>query len=136
VNVGESADNLLQARGYLQAIESGADFDEIAKFLAPGIVLEILPNRLQPSGSRDDLAGMRRSSERGKRVMTSQRYEIRNELATGDQVGLEVDWVGTLAMPYESIPGGGQMRARFAMFLRFREGKIISQRNYDCFEPW
>jgi hypothetical protein len=26
------------------------------------------------------------------------------------------------------------MKAFFAVFLEFREGKIIRQRNYDCFE--
>jgi ketosteroid isomerase-like protein len=31
---------------------------------------------------------------------------------------------------------GGQMRARFAAFLQFRDGKIVAQRNYDCFKPW
>jgi ketosteroid isomerase-like protein len=28
------------------------------------------------------------------------------------------------------------MRARFAVFFGFRDGKICSQRNYDCFEPF
>ncbi len=28
------------------------------------------------------------------------------------------------------------MKAFFAVFLGLREGKIISQRNYDCFEAW
>jgi hypothetical protein len=28
------------------------------------------------------------------------------------------------------------MKAFFAVFLEFLEGKIIRQRNYDCFEAW
>jgi len=28
------------------------------------------------------------------------------------------------------------MKAFFAVFLEFREGKIIRQRNYDCFKAW
>jgi hypothetical protein len=28
------------------------------------------------------------------------------------------------------------MRARFAVFLDYRDGMIVQQRNYDCFEPW
>jgi ketosteroid isomerase-like protein len=29
-----------------------------------------------------------------------------------------------------------EMRARFAAFIEFRDGRIVRQRNYDCFEPW
>jgi ketosteroid isomerase-like protein len=130
------AENLALTRAYLRAIENGAEFDEMHKFFAPEMILETLPNRLLPRGSRDDLAGMRAASERGKKVMASQKYEISNEVACGDQVALEVNWTGTLAVPYETIPKGGQMHARFAMFLEFRDGKIVSQRNYDCFDAW
>jgi ketosteroid isomerase-like protein len=51
-------------------------------------------------------------------------------------VALEVRWSGTLAVPVGSFPAGGEMRARFAVFLDFRDGKIVAQRNYDCFEPF
>lgn len=128
-------ENLETARRYLKAIESGARADEIAQFFAPEVVLEIFPSRFFPRGSRDDLAGIRAAAERGKKAMSSQRYEIKNELASGDQVAVEVNWVGMLAMPFQAIPQGGQMRAHFAMFLQFRNGKIVSQHNYDCYEP-
>jgi hypothetical protein len=39
-------------------------------------------------------------------------------------------------VPFGSIPTGGQMKAFFAVFLEFRERKIVRQRNYDRFEPW
>ena len=68
--------------------------------------------------------------------MSRQMYKIKQEIADLDRVALEVEWVGTLAVPFESIPAGGQMRVFFAMFLEFREGKIIRQRNYDCYEAW
>jgi len=28
------------------------------------------------------------------------------------------------------------MRAHSAMFFEFRDGKIASQKNYDCFKAW
>jgi hypothetical protein len=28
------------------------------------------------------------------------------------------------------------LRAHFALFLEFRDGRIVRQRNYDCFEAW
>lgn len=76
--MAEADENLAQARRYLQTIESGADFEEIKKFLADEVVLETLPNRLMPGGSRDDLAGVHTSAERGRKVMASQKYEVKN----------------------------------------------------------
>ena len=46
-------------------------------------------------------------AERGKRVMPRQMYKIKQEIADHDRVALEVEWVGTLAVPYGSIPAGG-----------------------------
>jgi ketosteroid isomerase-like protein len=96
--------------------------------------LEEFANRLTPVVKTRDLAAALEAAERGKRVMSRQKYKIKQEIAEGDRVALEVEWVGTLAVPFGSIPVGGQMKAFFAVFLEFREGKIIRQRNYDCFE--
>ena len=133
--MGEPTDNLAVARRYIKAIESGANGDEIASFFAPKVVVQIFPSRFFPNGSRDDLAGIRAAAERGKKAMTSQRYRILNGVASGDQVALEIDWVGTLAVPFQDKPKGGQMRAHFEAFFQFKDRKIISQRNYDCYEP-
>lgn len=51
-------------------------------------------------------------------------------------VALEVLWIGKLAVPLGNLQAGSEMRAHSAMFLEFRDGKIVDQRNYDCFEPW
>jgi ketosteroid isomerase-like protein len=129
------AQNLETARRYLQAIEAGASGDATV-FFAPDVVAQWFPHKLAPKGMTADLTAMRASAERGKRLMAKQTYEIRNTMAVGNQVALEILWVGTLAVPFETIPAGGDMPAHFAMFLEFRDGKIVAQRNYDCFEPW
>ena len=128
--------NLDAARQYLAAIQRGATGDELAQFFTPDVTQEELPNRVVPDGKRRKLAGILEAAERGQRVLSAQRFEIRLAVATGDRVILEVLWVGTLAMPFGTIPAGGEMRAHSAMFLEFRDGKIAAQRNYDCFEPW
>lgn len=128
------SDNLATARRYLQAIESAAGADVMAEFFAPEVIVEIFPSIYFPKGSRSDLSGIRASAERGRKVMTSQRYLVRNAIASADQVAMEIEWTGMLAVPFQDIPAGGQMRAHFGMFLQFKNGKIISQRNYDCYE--
>jgi ketosteroid isomerase-like protein len=133
--MGGPAENLATARQYIRAIESGARGDEIAQFFAPEAVVEIFPSRFFPNGSRDDLAGIRAAADRGSKAMTRQAYEIKNELSSGDTVALEIVWTGILAVPFQSKPAGAQMRSRFAAFLQFKDGRIVAQRNYDCYDP-
>ena len=128
------AENLALARQYLKTIESGGTVDELAQFFASEVTLEIFPSRFFPDGSRSNLQGIRTAAERGKKVMGNQSYEIKNALASGEQVALEVEFVGTLLVSFQHIPAGGQMRAHVAIFLTFKNGKITSQRNYDCYD--
>jgi ketosteroid isomerase-like protein len=89
-----------------------------------------------PGGATRDLAAIREASQRGRKVLTAERYDVRSAVASGDRVALELLWTGTLAVPVGAIPVGGEMRAHFAMFITYRGGKIVEQRNYDCFEPF
>lgn len=127
------SENLESVRRYLQAIERG---EGSLEFFAEDVVQEEFPNRLVPNGATRDLDSLREAGQKGKKVMTRQRYEVLNAIASGNQVAVEAIWVGTLAVPFGSIPAGGEMRARFAIFLEFRDGKIVRQRNYDCFDPF
>lgn len=131
-----AAERLAFARRYLAALENGATGQELAAFFAPDAVQEEFPNRLTPNGARRSVADLLAGAERGKQVMARQVYEVVNELACGDTVVLEVLWVGTPAIPLGSLPAGGEMRARFAVFIEFEGERIIRRRNYDCFDPW
>ena len=97
---------------------------------------EEFPNRFVPAGARRDLDGLRAAAERGKAVLSGQRFHVRAAYAVGETVILEVLWVGILAIAVGTLSAGQEMRAHFAVFLEFRDGKIVRQRNYDCFEPF
>lgn len=127
-------DLLALTRRYLDAIEAhdGSAID----FYAPDAVQVELPNRLVPAGATRDLDAIREASRRGRQVMRSERYEIRNAVASGDRVALEILWTGVPAVPVGAIPAGGEMRAHFAVFIEWRDGRIVRQHNYDCFEPF
>jgi ketosteroid isomerase-like protein len=124
------------AQAYLAAIERGATGSELAAFFAPEAVQEEFPNRLVPTGARRDLNAILEGALRGHTVLRSQRYEILGCVEARDEVALEVQWRGVLAIPIGTLAAGAEMRARFAVFLEFRAGKIARQRNYDCFDPW
>ncbi|MBA3947728.1 MAG: nuclear transport factor 2 family protein [Herpetosiphonaceae bacterium] len=129
-------DILAIAKRYLQAIERGVTGDTLAEFFTPDVVQEEFPNRLVVHGAQRDLQTILDGALRGQQAVSAQSYEVLHAVVSGNEVALEVQWTGTLAIALGSLPVGGQMRARFAVFIEFRDGKIAKQRNYDCFEPW
>lgn len=131
-----TSSNLEIAREYLRAIERGATGEALAQFFAPDVTHEEFPNRLSPNGRRNGLAGMLEGAEKGQKILAKQHYEIQHELQAGNRVALEVIWTGTMAVSAGTLTAGQDMRAHFAVFLEFREAKIVAQRNYDCFDPW
>jgi ketosteroid isomerase-like protein len=128
--------NIDTAKRYLRAIEEGVAFDDLASFFTPDVVQHEFANQFVRQGAQRGLKEMREAAERGRNVVTSQRYEVRNALASGDWVALEVTWSAVIGVSIGSIPAGGEMRANFGMFLQFRDGKIARQHNYDCFDPF
>ncbi|HYM79770.1 MAG TPA: nuclear transport factor 2 family protein [Candidatus Dormibacteraeota bacterium] len=128
-------DHLDTVRRYLKAVESGS-FADIAGLLAPDMVMEQLPNRIYPHGLRGTVSQMADGFERGRKLLSHQTYEIKNALVNDNAVAVEVFWTGTLALTFGNLSAGAKMRAHSAMFFEFKDGKISSQRNYDCFEPW
>ena len=130
------SNNIETVRRYLGAIEARLDPRELAGFFHPDVVQEEFPNRIAPDGARRDLAGIVQAAERGRKVMTGERYEIRSIAASGDVVMFEALWSGTLAVGFGSLSPGDEMRAHIASAIELRDGRIIAQRSYDCFQPW
>lgn len=128
--------NLETARAYLAAVAGGATGEALARWFTPDVVQEEFPNRLVPAGARRGLPELLAGAKRGQRVLVAQTYEVLTAMASGERVALEVQWTGTLAIPLGTLAAGDVMRARFGVFLDFRDGLIAAQRNYDCFDPF
>ena len=127
--------NLEKIQHYLKCIEEG-EFAYIADLFSPDATVEQLPNRLYPNGLKSGVSRMAEAFEKGKKLLSSQKYEITSFIADADRLSIEVRWTGTLAMAFGGLSLGSQMCADCAMFFVFKDGKIVSQRNYDCFYPW
>ena len=134
-NPNTESTNLARARAYVAAVERGADAAEMAGFLHPDAVAEAFPNLVTPHGIRYGRDQMLVGPPRGKKLMPDQRYEIHRAFAAGNAVVLEGVWTGTLTIPFRELPAGTQLRAHIAMILEFRDGLLIAQRNYDCYDP-
>lgn len=124
-------------KDFLRAIgEEGKTGDELETFYAKEILHTEYPNTLTKNLTTRDLRALKEASEKGSKIMQSQRYELVKAYESGNTVIIEAIWTATIAIPIGSIPAGGEMKAYFAQFFEFEQGKIIRQRNYDCFEPF
>ncbi|WP_224241014.1 nuclear transport factor 2 family protein [Hyalangium gracile] len=131
-----SSPNVETALRFVKAVEQGATGSTLMEFCHPDVSQHEYPNRLFPNGAHRDAQALRASSERGQQVLSSQRYEVRNAVAAGDHVALEIDWTGTLAIALGNKPAGSTLHAMIGQFITFRDGRIASIRNYDCYDPF
>ncbi|MCF3136738.1 nuclear transport factor 2 family protein [Streptomyces olivochromogenes] len=119
---------------YHDAVGRLAPPEELAQFLHADTVHTQLPNVLFPDGTVRGLADILAASRQARTLLRDQHYDVINAVASGSQVALEVTWSGTLAVPFGELRAGHVLRAHIAAFLEFRDGKIVAQRNYDCYE--
>ncbi len=128
--------NLELARTYIASLSAGAGPDELDRFFSTDFVHEEFPNRLLPHGTTRDLQAMKDARARGRTLLSTEHFEIVGALASGVHVAMELTWTGTVGTAAGPFAAGQQLRARFAIFLEFRDARIVRQRNYDCFDPW
>ncbi len=61
-----------------------------------------------------------------------QTYTITDVVSGGDQVALEMDWIGVTEVQIRDLPPNSEMRDHTAVFLQFREGRTARQHHSDC----
>jgi ketosteroid isomerase-like protein len=120
---------------YLEAVGNGATGPKLAAFFDPEAMQEEFSNRLAPAGAKHDLAAVLAIAERDKKLMKSQTFEVKTLMAGGDRIAIEIAWSGKLGTPLGDLPAATELKARVALFLEMRNGRILRQRAYRCFEP-
>jgi ketosteroid isomerase-like protein len=128
--------NLECMKAYLQAVEAMGSFESVAQFSAPDATFHEFPNRIVTQERVRRGEELRAAWEQGRKFMKSQTYRVQRVIENGDDMAVELEWTGILAVPVMNLPAGSEMKAFVAMFLRFRDGKIVEQRNYDCYPPF
>lgn len=128
--------NLELARCYLRILERDMADPELPQLFDPEYVFHEKPNRLNPNGRTLRASELGEVTAKAKRIILEQSYRIKTELAVGDEIALELEWVGRFNLAFASTAAGQPIRATIGMFLTFRAGKILSQRNYDCYDAF
>lgn len=127
--------NMATVRDLIAAIER-FDVETVARLYHADVVQTEHPNRLYPKGQVRDRATMLRDLPKGKAVLRSQRYPIEAILASGDMVTVQTRWEGILNVPLGRLQPGDTMVAHICMVMTLRDGQVVAQTNYDCYEDF
>lgn len=93
------------------------------------------PNALNKKGQESDFNQIIQRLESGKSMLSQQIYKIENVHESGpDTLIVESIWTGTFRNDIGAFKAGQNLKAFFCIICDFENGKIVSQRNYDCFE--
>lgn len=126
--------NIHLAIEFINAIDEGKCGEELDQFYDTSVIQIEYPNLLSKKIVERTLDDIKKASISGKQVISKQKYEIIRSFACGESVIVEVIWTGTLSISLGKLNPGDEMKAYFAQVFDFKDGKIIGQRNYDCFE--
>lgn len=119
---------------FLKTLEHRKSFDDLLPFYHKDIEQVEFPNLLSSKKTIRSLKELKIASEKGASVIQNERYHIINKYICDRAVIVEVIWSGQLSQTLGRLDVGEELKAYFAQFYEFENGKIIKQRNYDCFE--
>jgi ketosteroid isomerase-like protein len=122
-------------RELLTAIESEAPAETIATYWHPDAEQVELPSVMRPAGHRRGLAEMLDGYRAGANLLLRQDYEVTNVVDDGERLAVQLRWTATTAMDAGPLPAGTDLVAQVAVFYEFRDGLILRQSSYDCYEP-
>lgn len=129
--------NILEiALNQARDLSKARSFDEVAEYFHRDIEHIEFPNTLTQNQKIRNFTQLKEVFEKLVKMSQEQNYEILKSYTQGETVVLEMIWTAKLAVPIGNIPVGGELKAYIAQFSDFKDGKIIKQRSYDCFEPF
>lgn len=132
----EERRNLELARRYLALVsDASTRAEDLQAVLDESIVWREMPNLFAPSGRTSDYATALASFGKGREYLPEQTYVLRHAMANEDTVALEISWTGEVVKSIGTFPAGSRLSAQLAIFLRFRDGKVVSQTDYPCYDP-
>ena len=128
--------NIDLARRYVSLVANPTSaFEQIRELYADELEWREMPNLFAPNGRTNTLAGVAEAWRKGREAVVDQVYDVRNAIADGDTVVLELSWQGTMKKTLGPFERGTRLRAELVSIMRFSHGKIVSQTDYPCYHP-
>ena len=122
-------------RDLLRTIAGNEPAEVVAAHWHPDGEQVELPSLMRPQGHTRELPELLEAYRAGSGFLRRQQYDVENVVDDGDQLAVQLRWTATTAIDADTLPAGTELVAHVAIFYRFRDGKILRQSSYDCYEP-
>lgn len=122
-------------RELLLAIERDAPADEVAAYWHPDAEQVEHPSLVRPHGHRRGVAEMMTGYAAGSGFLARQSYDVQHVVDDGERLAVQLLWRATTATAAGDLPAGTDLVAHVAVFCEFRDGLVLCQTSYDCYEP-
>jgi ketosteroid isomerase-like protein len=100
--------NASVARQYLQAVESLGPLEDVAAFYSPDVVFQEFSKPDCPQGRIRRAGDLSAAYQKGQQLLRSQTYAVQRIVEAGDEVAVELEWTGVLAIPVMNLPRGAR----------------------------
>ena len=118
-----------------EAISDGAQGDELTGFFHPDAEQVEYPSLMRPNGHRRGLDELRAGAVLGAQLIRDQRFDVHTVIEDGDRLAVQLTWTAQAAQDLGALPAGTRLVSHVAAFYEFRDGLVLRQSSYDCYEP-
>lgn len=122
-------------RDLYATLESGASGEELRRFWHDDAEQVEYPSVMRPEGHRRGLEEMLAGAQAGLGLVRDQRYEVHTVIEEDEQMAVQLTWTATVAADVGGLREGARLVAHVAAFYVFRDGLVLRQSSYDCYEP-
>ena len=117
------------------AISDGITPEQLTTYFHPDSEQVEYPSLLRPAGHTRPLAEIQEGARLGATMIDEQHYDVHRMIEDGDQVAVQLTWTATLATTIGAMSSGSRLVSHVGAFYDFRDGLILRQSSYDCYEP-
>jgi ketosteroid isomerase-like protein len=123
-------------RRYYQAVSDlhGPE-EEVMNLLADDVRIVEHPNAITPNGAVRDRAEALAGLQRGRALLSQQRFALHEVLVQGDRVAVRATWTGVVGIDAGPLSRGDALTAQVAALLTVRDGRIVEHETFDCYAP-
>jgi ketosteroid isomerase-like protein len=116
-------------------ISAGITDARLAAFFHPDAEQVEYPSLLRPAGHRRPLDEMLAGAAQGATLVRDQAFDVHHVVEQGDHAAVQLTWTATLAADAGRLTAGTTLVSHVAAFYEFRDGLVLRQSSYDCYEP-